>query len=54
MEKIKMQSLDVAGSNIKKIRKLFPHCVTERRGENGELKPVLYKMKPFSDDIGRR
>lgn len=26
---MKMQSLDVTGSNIKKIRELFPHCVTE-------------------------
>ena len=32
-----MQSRDVVCSNVEKIRALFPHCVTERRGENGEL-----------------
>lgn len=30
-----MQSLDVVGSNIKKIQQLFPNCVTERMGKNG-------------------
>ena len=39
MDKLKMQSLDVTGSNIEKIRKLFPHCVTERLGKDG--KPEL-------------
>lgn len=34
-----MQSLDVIGSNIKKIQQLFPNCVTERLGKNG--KPEL-------------
>lgn len=34
-----MQSFDVIGSNIKKIQKLFPNCVTERLGKNG--KPEL-------------
>ena len=37
MNKLKMQSMDVTGSNVEKIRALFPHCVTERKGENGEL-----------------
>ena len=37
MEKLKMQSRDVVGSNVEKIRALFPHCVTERRGESGQL-----------------
>ena len=37
MEKMKMQSRDVVGSNVEKIKALFPHCVTERRGETGEL-----------------
>lgn len=35
MNKLKMQSLDVVGSNIKKIQQLFPNCVTERMGKNG-------------------
>ena len=39
MERMKMQSLNVVGSNIKKIQQLFPNCVTERMGKNG--KPEL-------------
>ena len=36
MNKVKMQSLDVTGSNIDKIARLFPQCVTERKGKNGK------------------
>lgn len=36
MDKVKMQSLDVTGSNIDKIARLFPQCVTERKGKNGK------------------
>lgn len=39
MDKLKMQSLDVIGSNIKKIQQLFPNCVTERLDKDG--KPEL-------------
>ena len=39
MEKLKMQSHDVIGSNTKKIAQLFPNCVTERLGKDG--KPEL-------------
>ncbi|WP_278970437.1 site-specific DNA-methyltransferase [Phocaeicola barnesiae] len=39
MDRLKMQSLDVTGSNIKKIQQLFPNCVTERLGKDG--KPEL-------------
>lgn len=39
MDRLKMQSLDVIGSNIKKIQQLFPNCVTERLNEDG--KPEL-------------
>ena len=39
MDKLKMQSLDVIGSNIQKIAQLFPNCVTERLGKDG--KPEL-------------
>ena len=39
MEKLKMQSHDVIGSNTQKIAQLFPNCVTERLGKNG--KPEL-------------
>ena len=31
-----MQSLDVTGSNIDKIARLFPQCVTEHRGKDGK------------------
>ena len=34
-----MQSLDVIGSNIEKIQRLFPNCVTEHLGKDG--KPEL-------------
>lgn len=36
MERLKMQSLDVTGSNINKIAKLFPQCVTEHKDKNGK------------------
>lgn len=36
MEKLKMQSLDVIGSNTQKIAQLFPNCVTERLGKDGK------------------
>lgn len=39
MDRMKMQSLDVIGSNIQKIAQLFPNCVTERLGKDG--KPEL-------------
>jgi len=39
MDKLKMQSHDVTGSNIDKIARLFPTCVTERLGKDG--KPEL-------------
>lgn len=37
MEKLKMHSPDMTPENIAKIRELFPHCVTEAHGENGEV-----------------
>lgn len=39
MDKLRMQSRDVIGSNIHKIQALFPNCVTERLGKDG--KPEL-------------
>ena len=39
MDKLKMHSLDVIGSNIGKKQLLFPNCVTERLGKDG--KPEL-------------
>ena len=49
-----MQSRDVVCSNVEKIKALFPHCVTERRGENGELELAVDFEKlqlELSDDI---
>ena len=39
MEKLRMQSHDVIGSNTQKIAQLFPNCATERLGKDG--KPEL-------------
>ena len=36
MDRLKMQSLDVTGSNIDKIAKLFPQCVTEHKDKDGK------------------
>ena len=36
MEKLKMQSHDVIGSNTQKIAQLFPNCVTEHLSKNGK------------------
>lgn len=35
MDKLRMQSRDVVGGNVKKIAALFPQCVTERIGKDG-------------------
>ena len=37
MEKLKMKSLDVIGTNIDKIAQLFPNCVTEHLGKDGKV-----------------
>ena len=37
MSKLKMHSPNLVDSNIEKIAELFPNCITEIRGENGEL-----------------
>lgn len=36
MDKLKMHSPDAIGSNIKKIQQLFPNCVMERLGNDGQ------------------
>ena len=36
MERMKMQSLDMTGSNIDKIALLFPQCVTEHKDKDGK------------------
>ncbi|MDU7495860.1 MAG: hypothetical protein E7K97_20250 [Providencia rettgeri] len=37
MDKLKMHSPDMTQQNIEKIQALFPNCVTESNGANGEL-----------------
>lgn len=54
MDKLKMRSHDVTGSNIDKIARLFPHCVTERLGRDGkpELAVDFEKLEAeLSNDI---
>ena len=38
MNKLKMHSPDLSQANIERIQSLFPNCVTEVQGEDGELK----------------
>ena len=49
-----MQSMDITSSNVKKIRALFPDCVTERKNADGnpELAVDFEKLQQeLSDDI---
>jgi adenine-specific DNA-methyltransferase len=41
MDKMKMESLDMAEQNVKKIAVLFPNCVTETKDENGKPKKAI-------------
>lgn len=38
MEKMKMHTPNLTDDNIANIRKLFPNCITEAKGEDGKLK----------------
>lgn len=40
-DQLKMHSPNLVDSNIAKIAALFPNCVTESQGENGELKKAV-------------
>ena len=54
MDKLRMQSHDVTGSNTHKIAQLFPNCVTERLGKDGkpELAIDFEKLQAeLSDEI---
>ena len=54
MDKLRMQSHDVIGSNTHKIAQLFPNCVTERLGKDGkpELAIDFEKLQAeLSDEI---
>ena len=41
MEKMRMESIDMTAQNIDKIAALFPNCITETVGENGDLKKAI-------------
>ena len=41
MDKLKMQTPDLSQANIEKLAALFPACVTEARGEDGQLKKAV-------------
>ncbi|MBY7826382.1 site-specific DNA-methyltransferase [Vibrio harveyi] len=41
MDKLKMHSPDMTQQNIEKIQALFPNCVTESKGADGELKLAI-------------
>ena len=41
MDKLKMHSLNKVNENISKIAALFPNCVTERKGESGEIEYAI-------------
>ncbi len=41
MDKLKMHSLNKVNENISKIAALFPNCVTERKGEDGEIEYAI-------------
>lgn len=41
MKKLKMESMDLIARNIKKLKELFPSCITESKGEDGRLKQTV-------------
>ena len=41
MEKLKMHSPNLVAQNIEQLAALFPNCVTESQGKDGELKRVI-------------
>ena len=41
MEKMRMESVDMTAQNVEKIGALFPNCVTETVGEDGNLKKAI-------------
>ena len=54
MEKMRMESVDMTAQNVEKIGVLFPNCVTETVGEDGNLKKAInFEMlkQMLSDDV---
>lgn len=41
MEKMKLETANVAANNVERIGKLFPNCITESKDENGQLKRAI-------------
>ncbi len=54
MEKMKLETANVAVKNVERIGKLFPNCITESKDENGQLKRAInFDMlrQMLSDDV---
>lgn len=54
MNKLKMHSPDLTQVNIDKVAELFPNCLTETRGADGEgsnMKDVFYTPDAVSQDL---
>lgn len=41
MEKMKLETANVAANNVERIGELFPNCITESKDENGNLKRAI-------------
>ena len=41
MDKLKMQSPNLVDANIEKIAAMFPNCITEDRGESGQIRRAV-------------
>lgn len=54
MEKMRMESIDMAAQNVEKIGALFPNCITETTDEEGHLKKAInfdLLKQMLSDDV---
>lgn len=54
MEKMKLETANVAANNVERIGKLFPNCITESKDENGQLKRAInFEMlrQMLSEDV---
>lgn len=54
MEKMKLETANVAANNVERIGELFPNCITESKDENGQLKRAInFDMlrQMLSDDV---
>lgn len=41
MEKIELKSADIIKSNIEKLGRLFPSCITERKSLDGQVERIV-------------